>query len=167
VTGLFSFFNAGQRIDAWLGGHFMRRRTYGGDSYPERADHVGAACLVVDRNVFLASSGFDERMWLFFSDADWALRMRRRGLSSVMTTDVSVVHEGGGSVGHLSHRRMATFFQRDYLRYASIHYGLAGRLVTRIGAIVLVGVLPALAALARGDLGEARASLAQTREELR
>ena len=168
LMGLFVFFNAGQRADRLLGSTFMRRRTYDhGRLRTSEVDHIGAACLVVDAETFARSGGFDERMWLFFSDTDWALRASKTGLRNIASDDVVVVHEGGGSVGHLPERVLATAFQRDYVRYADKHYSFLNRLLTRGGVVVLVGVLPALAALARRDVGAARACLTQVQTVLR
>ena len=168
AAGLFLFLNAGQRIDRWLGSPFLRHRTYQhGTRVVGHVDHIGAACMVVDREVFEAVGPFDERMWLFFSDTDWALRARERGLRQVVRDDVVVVHEGGGSVRKLPSRSLSTAFQRDYVTYVDKHATVVGRLITRAGVALLVGLLPALAALARRDLGASRACFLQVREVLR
>jgi GT2 family glycosyltransferase len=168
LMGLMVFFNAGRRIDRWLGSRYVRRRTYEhGRALPTNVDHIGAACLVVDAAVFTESGGFDERMWLFFSDTDWALRIGRTGRLNASVSDVVVVHEGGGSVGHLPPRALETTFQRDYLMYATKHFSPLGRAVTRMGVLVLVGLLPGLAALVRRDGASARACMSQVREVMR
>lgn len=168
LTGLMVFFNAGRRLDRRLGSRFVHRRTYASPAgHPSDVDHVGAACLVVDAETFKATEGFDERMWLFFSDTDWALRARQLGLRSLVAHDVEVVHEGGGSVGHLLPDTLATLFLRDYVRYADKHFSKIGKVVTRVGVVALVGLLPALAGLGRRDYAAARRCLAQVREVLR
>lgn len=167
LMGLFVFFNAGRRLDRILGSPFMRRRTYAGQPADIEVDHVGAACMVVDAGLFASSGGFDERMWLFFSDMDWALRMRRRGLLNAVAHDIHVVHEGGGSVSHLSQADLSLAFQRDYVRYAKKHYSAWGSLITRAGAVLLAGLLPGLAALVRGRPRETQACLKQAAEVLR
>jgi N-acetylglucosaminyl-diphospho-decaprenol L-rhamnosyltransferase len=167
-SGLFTFLNAGKRIDRWLGRLFIRRRTYEfGTSLPVEIDQPGAACLVVDADLFTAMDGFDPDMWLFFSDTDWCLRARRRGLGVVVAADVVVVHEGGGSVGHWDSSSLQQAFQRDYVVYARKHYSLFGRAVTVVGVWVLAGLLPAGAALARGRPTAARARVAAARSVVR
>ena len=96
-------------------------------------------------------------MWLFFSDTDWALRAHKLGLRQRVREDVVVVHEGGGSVRKLPSRTLSTVFQRDYMRYVDKHATATGRLLTRGGVVLLVGLLPAIAALVRRDLRASRA----------
>ncbi|WP_290512528.1 glycosyltransferase [Aeromicrobium sp.] len=168
LGGLMTFFNAGQRVDGWLGEHFIRRRTYDfGRAVSDSIDHVGAACLVVDAARFTRSGGFDDDMWLFFSDSDWCRREQMKGARNVRAAAIQVVHSGGGSVKHETTSALTGMFQRDYMAYAEKHYGVVGRFVTRLGAVLLVGLLPAGAALIRGRLADARRAVRSGWELLR
>lgn len=168
LPGMLLFFDVGKRLDRLVGSPALRRRTYGFGREPVAApDYIGAACMVVSRSTFVAVGEFDESMWLFFSDTDWALRAQRLGLASLSIDVGSVVHEGGGSVGHLPYRSLSTALQRDYLVYARKHYDRYGRLMTRLAVVILVGVLPALFALVRFDLAKAKVCADQARAVLR
>ena len=168
ITGAFLYVNTGQRIDALLGRPVVRRMLYGETGEPiERVDYVGAACLAVDARAFHDLHGFDERMWLFFSDADFMRRWRSSGRELTVAWDVAVVHRGQGSVGGLPWRELQVLLQRDYAQYARGAYGPAGRLVTLTALVLFGALLPALAGAVRGDLSALRACPSRLRRVLR
>ena len=53
---------------------------------------VTAACLMSKRGDFLDAGGLDPEFPLNFNDVDYCLRLRRRGLSSVMMPDAELLH---------------------------------------------------------------------------
>lgn len=150
IAGLFCFLPAGQRIDHWIGSPFIRRRTYAsGDELPAPVDQPGAACLVLRRDDFHALGGFDEGMFLFFADTDLCLRLHRSGKAVLVRWDVDVVHTGGVSINVLSQAALREHVQRDYLVYLRRHHGSAAVALTKMAAVVLSGLLPALWHLVR------------------
>ena len=58
-------------------------------------------CFAVRRETFLAVSGFDESLHLYFSDTDFQLRVRDHFASSGLPPWVTVP---GLAISHLSHR---------------------------------------------------------------
>lgn len=160
LTGLFLFFGVTARIDRLLGRPFVSRRTYGlGRELPTEVDAPGAACVAMRAEVFRELGGFDERMFLFFSDTDMCRRLAQRGRRAVVDWDLDVVHRGGGSVGRLHVHDLQHQLRADYLTYARLHYGPVGRAVTLLAYVLLGGVVPAAAQVARGRPGEARRAL--------
>jgi GT2 family glycosyltransferase len=60
---------------------------------PYIVDYCSAACLLMQRDVFLNAGGFDPLFDpAYFEDADLMLRLRSRGLFTYLCTDVAVVH---------------------------------------------------------------------------
>lgn len=85
----------GKRIDRAAGGRWRRWRTYGELPDPPGRmpiEAVGAACLLVRRDLFDAAGGFDERYFNFFQDADLERRMAREGRVLLGVGDVQVEH---------------------------------------------------------------------------
>ncbi|HET6908466.1 MAG TPA: glycosyltransferase family 2 protein [Mycobacteriales bacterium] len=145
IGGLFCFLPAGQRLDHVIGSPFIRHRTYDfGKSVPVEVDQPGAACLLLRRDDFMAMGGFDEDMFLFFADTDMCRRLKRQGKRVVVRSDVEVVHEGGASVRRLPVAAMREQFQRDYVTYLKRNHGRAAVAVTKVAALVLSGLLPAV-----------------------
>lgn len=150
LSGLLTFTSAGRRLDSLLGGRAMSARLYG--RRPEahgKPDQPGAACLVVNRADFLAKGGFDESMWLFFSDAAWCAARAREGQRHLVAWDVPVRHIGGTSMTDHPTATIQRLFQRDYFAYARGYYGLWGQLVTALGLVLLAVLVPAISAAVR------------------
>jgi N-acetylglucosaminyl-diphospho-decaprenol L-rhamnosyltransferase len=83
-------------------------------------DQPPGTCLVIPRGVVDKIGSMDERLWLFFNDVDWALRMRDAGLDLWYLDDADVVHHLGGSTRHYSdfgaewHRNRIAFYRKHF-----------------------------------------------------
>lgn len=83
-------------------GYFDRARM------PQMISAVTAACLVVDREKFLAVGGFDETLFpVAFNDVDLCLKLNGRGWQSFYEPRARLVHHESKSRGHdsLRHNR--------------------------------------------------------------
>jgi N-acetylglucosaminyl-diphospho-decaprenol L-rhamnosyltransferase len=159
LTGPFLYLNSGQRIDEKVGRPIIRRHLYGERLPVDHAAHAGAACMVIDAPVFHRLGGFDERMWVFFSDMDFSRRLSLAGRELAVNWDVPVTHIGGGSVKALHLERLQTIMQRDYAAYSRAAFGPVGRALTVSAVLMFSGFVPALMALARREPSRARSCL--------
>jgi N-acetylglucosaminyl-diphospho-decaprenol L-rhamnosyltransferase len=168
LTGPFLYLNSGQRIDEKLGRPVVRWHLYG-EKLPIEAmvAHAGAACVVVDAAEFRRLGGFDQRMWIFFSDVDLSRRMALTGRRLAVDWDVPVTHLGGGSVKALDLDRLQLILQRDYVAYGRVAFGATGRWLTVCAVWAFSGIVPAVAALLRGEPRRARECLDRARSVLR
>ena len=99
LSGLFLYFNTGRRLDRILGSPVAKRARYhdrAGPGVP--VAHGGGACTAIPRSLFAQMGGFDETMWLFFSDTDLSRRMAAAGAPIDVAWEVSVTHVGGSGV---------------------------------------------------------------------
>ena len=67
----------------------------------------------------------DERLWLFFNDVDWALRIRKAGLELWYLDEAEVVHHLGAST-----KRYTDFgaeWHRNRIAFYRKHWGFVGR----------------------------------------
>lgn len=167
VTGPFLYLNSGQRIDEKLGRPVVRRHLYGERTQVPCPAHAGAACLVVDREVFSRLGGFDERMWIFFSDVDFSRRLAASGRRLYVDWDVEIPHLGGGSVRSLDLDSLQRIVQTDYVAYSRSAFDRPGRALTTCAIWAFSGMGPALMALLRGDTGSARKCIDRARIVLR
>lgn len=55
------------------------------------------ACLLVRREVIDQIGGMEERLFMWYDDADWCLRMKKRGWRRVVVTTALCKHEHGAS----------------------------------------------------------------------
>ena len=80
----------------------------------ETVDAVIGCLMLVSRRVFDAVGLLDEDYFFSFEDLDFCLRARRAGFSSVLAANAIVYHEGSGSIGAASARRLY-FAARNHL----------------------------------------------------
>jgi N-acetylglucosaminyl-diphospho-decaprenol L-rhamnosyltransferase len=166
LTGPFLYLNSGQRIDEKLGRPVIRWHLYREELPIQAVAHAGAACIVVDAAEFRRLGGFDQRMWIFFSDVDLSRRLALSGKRLVVDWGVAVTHLGGGSVKALDLDRLQLILQTDYVAYSRVAFGILGRWST-VGAVwAFSGIVPAAAALARGERHRARECLERARNVL-
>lgn len=97
----------GGRITAWAGNASMVAGGMKDDGRWDRAlelDYVTGASLLVRREVLEEVGLMDERYFLYWEDADWGARARRKGYRLLYCPGSRVWHREGGTVGRLSPR---------------------------------------------------------------
>jgi GT2 family glycosyltransferase len=124
-------------------------------------DWVVGACMLVRREVFERTGGFDETFFMYSEEADWQRRIRGAGWRIAFTPAAVVTHLGGASGAQEKARINRYFFDSlDY--YLRKHHGLGGLLVLRLAmtfgcavrAVLWLGasLLPSRRAVARNKV---------------
>lgn len=96
-------------------------------------DQPPGTCLVLPRAALDRLGPMDERLWLFFNDVDWALRLRAAGFEIWYVDDATVMHHLGGSTRHYSdfgaewHRNRVAFYRK--------HFGFLGAFLAKTAVI--------------------------------
>jgi GT2 family glycosyltransferase len=89
--------------DIMAGAGFPFRGGYRGpDPGPQPVGEVFSACgaaMLIDRELFLAMGGFDERLFCYCEDVDLGYRLRLVGEPTLVVPDAVVRHEGSASTG--------------------------------------------------------------------
>lgn len=89
----------------------LLHRAVGHDLAAERGhglmpvDWVSGAVLLLPLSAVRALGGFDEGYFMYVEEVDLQLRLRERGIPSLLDADLEVVHLGGGSAGSEARRR--------------------------------------------------------------
>ena len=86
-------------------------------------DNLSGACLVVRRDAWLGTGGFDERFFLYAEDVDWSLRARQAGWRLRFVPEVEVEREKSttsradpsGSI-RLYYRSLRAFYRKHHGR---------------------------------------------------
>ncbi len=120
---------------------------------PGPVDWVSGACLMVRRDVWRASGGFDEQFFLYSEETDWQRRVRDLGWEIHGVAGAVAVHLGGASGAAFAAGARA-FFWEGVDRYFRAHYGLPGVLSLRT-ATVVGAFLRAAGCAGAGDLRKA------------
>jgi GT2 family glycosyltransferase len=82
-------------------------------------DWVMAAAMLVRRKPFDEASGFDERYFLYWEDADLCRRLRERGWTTRYVPVAIVLHPGGASAATDSALAIREFHRSAYRYYAT------------------------------------------------
>jgi N-acetylglucosaminyl-diphospho-decaprenol L-rhamnosyltransferase len=117
-------------------------------------DQPPGTCLVLLRSTVDRLGPMDERLWLFFNDVDWSMRLAGFGLKSHYLADARVKHREGGST-----RKYADFgaeWHRNRIAFYRKHWGAVGVLLTKA---VLVYVAIRQCFRIRKDVGSWKATL--------
>jgi len=91
---------------------------------PQEVDWVSFAAVMIPRNVFGQISGFDERYFMYFEDADVCLRLKEIGYSTIYYPAHSLVHLGGASWSPKNIDAIRYEYRRSQLLYYSKHISL-------------------------------------------
>ena len=115
------------------------------------ADWVSGSCVLVRRDAFNEVSGFDERYFLYWEDADLCRRLRQAGWSIRFRRDARVVHAGARSSRTVKPLAIRAFHRSAYLYYATHvapsrwsprRYAAAGLLFVRCGIKLVAARIP-------------------------
>jgi GT2 family glycosyltransferase len=106
------------------------------------------------KTVFESLSGFDERFFVYFEDADLALRALQAGWSSVHIAGVQAFHKRCGTSDRVRARRLF-YSLRSRLLYASKHFGFAARASLLVITLLIEPCTRIIFAIVRGRIEEA------------
>jgi GT2 family glycosyltransferase/glycosyltransferase involved in cell wall biosynthesis len=92
-------------------------------------DAVSGCVMLVRRSVFEAAGFLDEQYFFSFEDIEFCLRARSVGFQTACVPEALAYHEGGGTIGRRSARRVY-FATRNHLRLAAAGDGWGRQLRT-------------------------------------
>lgn len=99
------------------------------------------ACLLIRRAAWQQLHGFDEGFHpLWFEDVDFVKRLLDSGWRILYVPAFQAVHFGGHSIARLRTASRQLYWYNSLLRYASLHFGTAGRVLTCWA--VVIGIMP-------------------------
>jgi len=94
-----------------------------GHDHTMDVDWVSGAALVVRREVFEQSGGFDEGFFMYAEDVDWCYRIKQAGWRIVYLPEAQILHHIGKSTRlvpyamiYQRHRSMWRFYRKHYSR---------------------------------------------------
>lgn len=110
-----------RRLERRMVGSFYRNR----EIYD--VERLTGACLLVRREVVGQIGGMEERLSMWYDDADWCLRMKKRGWRRVVVPEAYCRHRGGASVARAPGLQAAFRAAMAEYTYWRLH---RGRLLT-------------------------------------
>jgi len=95
----------GCRIVPWMGNASMigvGRKDDGSWDSPISPDYISGASVLVKKEVIENVGLMEEQYFLYWEDADWGIRMRRKGYRLFYCPRSTVWHKEGGTVGGIT-----------------------------------------------------------------
>ena len=120
LTGVFGRTGALRRLLPWLPA--ARRNVVaapGGQAPSVVVDWLSGACMLARRDALEAVSGFDERYFMYWEDADLCRRLRGRGFHVRYVPAAVAVHNVGHSSRTAKAASLRAFHASAYLYYAT------------------------------------------------
>jgi GT2 family glycosyltransferase len=100
-----------------------------------KVDFVSGAAMLVRREVFEETGGFDEEFFMYSEETDWQKRITANGWTVRFTPAAVVTHLGGASGAGESGKINRHFFESlDY--YEMKHHGMAGLVLFRLAMVI-------------------------------
>ena len=87
-------------------------------------DTIPGSFMLGRREVLQAVGGFDEKLPLFYSDADFCKRAKDKGFGIYHNGNVAIVHLKAASLKFFSFTKVMQFAYRDMIYYHKKHFGI-------------------------------------------
>jgi GT2 family glycosyltransferase len=91
---------------------------------------VSGAAFIMSKQLFLQIGGFDEKFFLYYEDVDLCKRIRKQGKKIKISSEMVIIHFGGGSHIDKNKQKAAYFLSQDY--YFKKHFGLSALMIVRL-----------------------------------
>lgn len=113
-------------------------------------DQVIGAFFMIRRDLFVKLKGFDEDFFVYYEEVDLSFRAKREGYSSVVLTDVSAVHIGGGCSDKVKALRIFYSLRSRFI-FSKKHFSMFG-VISMFILAYLEYFLRILKVLLKGDM---------------
>ena len=90
---------------------------------------ASAVCWMLSRKLWEAAGGFDEKLFMYYEDADLALRLRKLGGRFFISQESIITHLGGGSAKNKLNRALQHDRSQQYVFRK--HFGIRGLLLSK------------------------------------
>ncbi len=118
-----------------------RIKTVPTDLSPKAVDWISFAAVMIPRKVFEHISGFDERYFMYFEDADVCKRLKQKGYTTIYYPRYSLIHIGGSSWSENNAGTIRYEYRRSQLLYYSKHHSVWQTLGLRLFLFVKYATL--------------------------
>lgn len=90
---------------------------------------ASAVCWILSRKLWETAGGFDEKLFMYYEDADLALRLRKLGARFFISQESVITHLGGGSAKNKLSRAVQHDRSQQYVFRK--HFGIRGLLLSK------------------------------------
>lgn len=90
---------------------------------------INAVCLMMSRSLWEKIGGFDERIFMYYEDMDFALRAKKNSARFLIEMQSILTHLGGGSSKSSLSQALQHDQSQEYIFYK--HHGIIGKLASK------------------------------------
>jgi len=90
---------------------------------------INAVCLMMSRSLWEKIGGFDERIFMYYEDMDFALRAKKQSARFLIEMQSILTHLGGGSSKSSISQAIQHDQSQEYVFYK--HHGFIGKIVSK------------------------------------
>jgi N-acetylglucosaminyl-diphospho-decaprenol L-rhamnosyltransferase len=116
-------------------------------------DQIKGAFFLVDRDLYNALSGFDERFFVYYEEVDFSYRAKAIGWDSYFLATTQIYHRGCGTTDAVKGKALF-YFLRSRILYIYKHFSFAEGLVHAIGTLSIEFLARVARSLLRGSWSE-------------
>lgn len=102
----------------------------------KEVERLSGCCFLARKRALVAAGLFDERIFLFYEEADLFFRLRKKGWAIYYLPELSIVHLHGKSVSLFSAFHKELFIRESSLIYFRNRYGLIASILFRLFLIL-------------------------------
>ena len=125
VQFFFNAFRSEESASRYVNGEI---KPISGTSFYE-AQWTNAAAWMMTRETWNKVGGFDENIFMYYEDVDWAYRAHRFQIRFLIDFKTSIIHLGGGSAKNVLSRSLQ--HDSSQLYFYRKHYGFKGVVLSR------------------------------------
>lgn len=90
---------------------------------------INAVCLMMSRSLWEKIGGFDERIFMYYEDMDFALRAKKQSAHFLIEMQSILTHLGGGSSKNSLSQALQHDQSQEYVFYK--HHGFIGKIASK------------------------------------
>lgn len=111
------------------------------ENSPIEVDWVSGAAVIIPKDVFLETGGFNEEFFLFYEDADICKRIKQKGYNVLYLPFDGLEHHKGENVNDKFSADTYYYSKKSQLLYYKLHNGLLQRILLRLYLLIKFGLL--------------------------
>jgi len=97
----------------------------------KEVDWITGASMVMKKDIFTKTGGFDERFFLFYEDADICKRLQENGYKTYFYPHCKIIHYKGENINKEFEDKTYYYAKKSQLLYYNLHNGITDRVFLR------------------------------------
>lgn len=106
---------------------------------PHNVDWLSGCALLFSRKVWFTLGGFEEKLFIYWEDADFCMRAKEKGLKVVLVPQARVWHKGSAYMSSQNFSKIY-YIVRNGSYFLHRHSGFLGKIFLHLRNLLMIGV---------------------------